>query len=232
MMLRKNRNKSVGVCLTVVTSCLVLAVSWAILAKPETALAKKPDNPGGGGKQDVLHGSVTFRDFPGMVEPPLLADTIQSDGLGPYVHSVDFTEVGLGSFFQLFVKLKRDAGRSLALLFPDGLDPDYFPAEQNIWILTINKSIAKFRVLPLDVPVLWEGYLVFGQTGKDEAGISFGYWPEFGDSKLTVTRTGVDVWTIESLATDEAVFYRHGKATGRLEYGRGPMPFKITYTGQ
>jgi hypothetical protein len=239
MMLWKNRNKSVGVCLTVVTSCLVLAVVWAILITPETAFADKPDKPPGqdkpdGDKQDVLHGSVTFRDFPGTEEPLLPADAVQSDGLGPYVDSVDFTEVGLASFFQLTVKLKKNAGRSLALFFPDGIDPDYFPADQIIWNLNIvrddpdKSTLDEFRALPLDVPVLRVGNLLLGQTGKDEASISFGRWPELGASKLTVTRIGEDVWTIESLATDEAVFYRHGP----IEYGRGPMPFKITYTGQ
>lgn len=42
MMLWKNRDKRVSVCLTVVTSCLVLAAVWAILATPKTALAKRP----------------------------------------------------------------------------------------------------------------------------------------------------------------------------------------------
>ena len=47
-MFGKNRNKKVGLCVTVVTACLVLATLCAVLATPETALAKKPDNPGGG----------------------------------------------------------------------------------------------------------------------------------------------------------------------------------------
>ena len=222
MMLWKNRNKRVRRCVMVVTSCLVIAVMWAVLVTTETALAKQPG--GGGGKPEGLRGSVVFADRDG--------DKIKSDGGGDYVNDVDFTEVGLASFFQLVVKLKRGGGRSLDVKIPDGLDPDYYPAKENIWTPTITKSIAEFRDLPLGAPVLWEGYVMFGQTGKDEAGISFGYWPEFGGSRLTVTRTGVDVWTIESLATDEAVFYRHGKATGRVEYGRAPMPFKITYTGQ
>ena len=214
----RNNNKKVGVWLTIVASCLVVAVLWAALAVPETALAKKP-------APDVLHGSVVFADRDD--------DKIKSDGGGAYVHDVGLTTVGLGSsLFKLTVKSKRDAGRSLEVIVPDGLDPDYYPANENIWILTVIKGISEFRALPLDEPVLCGGYLVFGQTGKDEAGISFGYWPEFGGSRLTVTRTGADEWNIESLATDDAVFYRHGKGTGRVEYGRGSMPFKITYTGQ
>ena len=52
MMLWKNRNKKVGLCVMVVTSCLVLAVLWAVLATPETALADKPDKPPGQDKPD------------------------------------------------------------------------------------------------------------------------------------------------------------------------------------
>ncbi|MFC1795185.1 hypothetical protein ACFL3Q_16565 [Planctomycetota bacterium] len=44
-MLWKNRNKRVGLCLMVVTSCLVLTAVWIVLATPGTALAKKPDKP-------------------------------------------------------------------------------------------------------------------------------------------------------------------------------------------
>jgi hypothetical protein len=41
-MFGKNRNKKVGICVMVVTASLVLAALWAVLATPETALAKKP----------------------------------------------------------------------------------------------------------------------------------------------------------------------------------------------
>ena len=41
----RKRNKRMGVCLMIVTSCLVLAAVWVVLATPETALAKKPAKP-------------------------------------------------------------------------------------------------------------------------------------------------------------------------------------------
>ncbi|MFC1604724.1 hypothetical protein ACFL5F_06825 [Planctomycetota bacterium] len=44
-MLWKNRNKRVGLCVMVVTSCLVMTAVWTVLATPETALAKKPPKP-------------------------------------------------------------------------------------------------------------------------------------------------------------------------------------------
>jgi len=38
----KSRNKTVGLCVMVVTASLVMAALWAVLAAPETALAGKP----------------------------------------------------------------------------------------------------------------------------------------------------------------------------------------------
>ena len=45
-MLWKNRKKKVGLCVMVVTSCFILTTLWAVLATPETALAK--GKPGSG----------------------------------------------------------------------------------------------------------------------------------------------------------------------------------------
>jgi hypothetical protein len=73
-MLQKNRNKRVELCLMVITSCLVLAVVWAILVTPETALAKgKPPGGGGGGEvgQEILV-CIAFDDAEG--------DGIKNDG--------------------------------------------------------------------------------------------------------------------------------------------------------
>ena len=69
------KNKTVGLYLMVVTACLVLATLWAVLATPETALAKKPGG-GGGGKKQEISVSVTFWDRDG--------DAVQSDEEGPY----------------------------------------------------------------------------------------------------------------------------------------------------
>jgi len=56
-MFGKNRNKKVGICLMVVTACLVLAALWAVLAAPETALAKRP---GSDVAYDVVIDTVGF----------------------------------------------------------------------------------------------------------------------------------------------------------------------------
>ncbi|MHC4629669.1 MAG: hypothetical protein ACYS9C_00200 [Planctomycetota bacterium] len=61
-MFGKNRNKKVGLCVMVVTSCFILAALWAILATPETALAKKPDGVGGGGEKLSVHYWLSFQD--------------------------------------------------------------------------------------------------------------------------------------------------------------------------
>ena len=60
----KSKNKRVGLCLMVGTICIVVAGLWAVLATPETALAKKPD--GGGGKETRTY-RVTFQDDFGTV---------------------------------------------------------------------------------------------------------------------------------------------------------------------
>jgi len=63
MMLWKNKNKKVQICLMVVTSCFILVGLWAVLATSETALAKKPtDPPGGGGGKDTVPTCVQFYD--------------------------------------------------------------------------------------------------------------------------------------------------------------------------
>ena len=64
-MFGKNKNKKVGLCVMVVTACLVLAGIWAVLATPETALAKKPDHAGGGGgKFETVLYWVSFSQDP------------------------------------------------------------------------------------------------------------------------------------------------------------------------
>ncbi len=73
-MFGKNRNKKVGICVMVVTSCFILAGLWAVLATPETALAHKdPDDPGhshggggggsgGGGEKVSVHYWLSLQD--------------------------------------------------------------------------------------------------------------------------------------------------------------------------
>ncbi len=57
-MFGKNRKKTVGLCVMVVTSCFILAALWAVLATPETALAhktgEKHNHSGGGGGEAGL----------------------------------------------------------------------------------------------------------------------------------------------------------------------------------
>jgi hypothetical protein len=216
-MSNKSRRKRVRMGLVVVAACIVLAGLWAVLATPQTALAKKPE---------VLHGAAAFRDSPG--------DAVRSDTGDPYIDAVDFTELGLGGFFRLSIQAKKNGGRRLDLTFPEGISPDFFPATQNIWILWLSGSIADWRDQALGASVLRAGNLLIGQTGKDEAGISFGKWGPDGEGQkgglLSVTRTGVDEWTIESLTTDLARFYRH-TGTGWTWYELKPMPFRVTYHG-
>ena len=79
-MFGKNKKKKVGLCLMVVTACLVLAGLWAVLATPETALAKKPTDPGGGGggKGGAAPNCVIFDGGD---------DSVRSDDGTPYCHN-------------------------------------------------------------------------------------------------------------------------------------------------
>ena len=52
-MLQKNRKKKVGLCVMIVTSCLVITTISALLATSETALAKKPVKPDESTRYDV-----------------------------------------------------------------------------------------------------------------------------------------------------------------------------------
>jgi len=52
-MFGKNRNKKVGLCVMVVTVCLIPAALWAVRATSETALAAPPAGKGGGVQQDI-----------------------------------------------------------------------------------------------------------------------------------------------------------------------------------
>ena len=121
---------------------LVIAASYLVLLPLDAILAKKPE-----GKPEVLHGSTTFRDFS--------ADTVQSDDSGAYSDAVDATVLGLGEFFRLSIKLKKNGGRSLSLDFTgQDIDPDFLPANSNIWNLWIEGTLADWRAQALDTAVL------------------------------------------------------------------------------
>ena len=75
----KSKNKRVGLCLMVVTICIVVAGLWAVLATPETALAKKPDKPPGQDELNytvnVIFDDLAFPEGSGLpLAPPYLPD--------------------------------------------------------------------------------------------------------------------------------------------------------------
>ena len=230
-MFGKNRNKKVGLCVMVVTSCLVLAVLWAVLATPEIALAHKnpddPDHSHGGGEPEALHGTATFRDDP--------SDRVCSDGEGPYTYTGSGKGgailLGLGDFFRLRVNVdKKVVGRRFVLDF-DGLDIDsaFLPASQDFWVLYVQGTLEAFRNVPIDdVGVTRVGRLRFGTKGVDAAYVNYGAAPTWNGAPLTVKRIGTDVWTIESKPGDEAHLFREKGE----EFGYASMPFLITYYGQ
>jgi len=72
----KSKKKRVGICMMVVTSCLVMTLVWAVMATPETALAKKPPKPGDYPTRYgiAMNGDLTivgaFNLDPGQYPPP------------------------------------------------------------------------------------------------------------------------------------------------------------------
>ena len=112
MMLWKNRNKKVGLCLMVVTSCFILAALWAVLATPETALAHKdeadPDHSHGKGSE----GDGDFKDIPVCIEG--LAGGVKTDG-GNYCASERGVTAFVGRRRSIVLRFKKNSNRTILL---------------------------------------------------------------------------------------------------------------------
>ncbi|MHC4536238.1 MAG: hypothetical protein ACYS6K_19985 [Planctomycetota bacterium] len=109
MMLWKNGNKRIGLCVVVVTCCLLLGAIWVVLATPETVLAAKPEpgeNPG---------GNVVKQDIPGVVT--LGTGSITDDGATPseYSDSEAGTTCFIGRRRGIWVSLSKNSPRSMNL---------------------------------------------------------------------------------------------------------------------
>ena len=113
-MFGKNRNKKVGLCVVVVTAFLVLAILLAVLATPETALAKKP---GGGGGKETRTYRVTFQDDSGTVAASGCR-TMSIINAEDSVAHLDFDIVGPLDLSGVIGEVPGFAG-----CFPDGAKP-------------------------------------------------------------------------------------------------------------
>jgi len=104
-MFAKYKDKRVNVCLTVVTSCLVLAAVWAVLAIPKTALAARPaENPG---------ENVVKQDIPGVLkltEGDLTADDAQPP---EYSNLEAGTTCFIGRRRSIWLELSKNSSRSM-----------------------------------------------------------------------------------------------------------------------
>jgi len=110
MMLCKNRKKRVGLCVMVVTSCLVLATLWAVLATPETALADPPDKP----DKPNPGGNVVQQDIPGKLTLDGGALT-GDDQSSLYSDSEAGTTCFIGRRRGIWVKLSKTSDRTMNL---------------------------------------------------------------------------------------------------------------------
>ncbi len=140
-MFGKNKNKKVGLCLMVVTSCFILAGLWAVLATPETALAKKPTDPGGGGGgKDKVPTCVQFDDG-GSV----MGDKVGEIDNAPYCHNkkekitVEFSNaLSFGGHLHLQTNSTDKAANGREIFIDFGTPVTLAPGTDNV--MTINTT--------------------------------------------------------------------------------------------
>ena len=231
-MFGKNRNKKVGLCVMVVTAGLILATLWAVLAAPETALAKKPGGGGGGGgKKQEISVSVTFRDDVG--------DGVKSDDGGAYTRERgNKVKAFIGMGGQLRLQTWDSTVRSIILNIPEiigsgcpkgdfghaglitlgeddgGLNGDGFLTEGQLDPGVKGDRLDLLAMDPGDENSTKAGLRILFPVPDNKNGdawrLIFGEVnPGDGSSPLTnlvtVTRVSDSVWTIEAGADDLAM---------------------------
>jgi len=196
-MLWKNRNKSVSVCLTVVVSCLVLAVAWAVLATPETALAKGKPGGGGGQPQDiricVVVDNQTVAPYAGVSSDDALSGTnVYCDNKKDHILGV------VGAYPGRF-KLKTNTndnptGRTMALAFtnrildlnPPGAPEHLFDILGTVMPVGVELFSARSSVNPgyvdLQGMVIGSSALLPLQIRLIVTNEQNSYWLDYGDT--------------------------------------------------
>jgi hypothetical protein len=88
---------------------------WAILATPETALADKPDNPGGNIVKQDIPGVLTLDDLPagGLKSDGALAEPVLYPA--PYSNLEAGTTCFIGRRRSIWVSLSKNSPRSMSL---------------------------------------------------------------------------------------------------------------------
>ena len=154
-MSKKNENKRARIYLVVAATFIVLAGLWAVLATPETALAKKPGNGGPDGKTQDIPVRVVIDDLSGQ--------GVLSDGGGAYIdskknHISTFVGRNAGQFILNTNTNNAEGGRTMTFNFPlDGSDPG-FP--------DIDGDNNSYTVTPVAVEIY---------TARASVGADFGY---------------------------------------------------------
>ena len=227
------KNKTVGFYLMVVTACLVLATLWAVLATPETALAKKPGG-GGGGKKQEISVSVTFRDDVG--------DGVKSDDGGPYTRERrNKVKAFIGMGGQLRLNTWDSTVRSILLNIPAS-DCTLQGGFGHANLVTLGEDTDDNGVLTPEELEGDKGHrldLLAMETGSStNAGLRItfpvpdnkngdAWYVRFGGGEeglVTVTRESDSVWTIEAGVGDLAALARWGQEPCAFV----SMPFLIT----
>jgi hypothetical protein len=182
-------------------------------------------------------------------------DGIQSDGSGPYRGAAAWPETGpyLDGRSHLYFPLQPGNGRFVAIDFssPLATPPCATSAtcRKNFTTLLTDDSLPASITNPIDAAgsELPNGFLslAVGQSARaryklnfaDPAGRSLLWTVRFnssyaGSSDLTVTRTAIDTWDVEAVATDVALLLSTTTAGKTVEVNEGyyAMPFKLTVT--
>jgi hypothetical protein len=208
IMLWKNRNKRMGLCLMVVMSCLVLAAVWIILVMPETALAKKPGS--GGGDAGTAPVCVEFRDEEG--------DGVQSDNGTPYCDDKQLKVEAImtpDGHVNLQPNTGKGDGRTLYVdidLVDD--DPEVGIISTEGWRFLVGGWNESFDMRAMTIGQVRSdvnlSIFTYGNDGNiwrlffDPARDAWGI--DYRESTyVTVTRTAVDIWVVEIDENDQAV---------------------------
>ncbi len=234
------------------TICFLSAAVWAVLAVPDTALAKKPGGGGGGGGGNTAV-CVTFADLPGDGVQSDWFDTGATPGENPYCDSKkpklqavinadgdllltpnNSNNPGSGRHF--FVQLDQTvtlSGSTVVFNGTDSLDADLTVTAHDEKLVVVRRSgeldIRDFAVGQSEERGVWVLVFIVQVDGtKTRAAINFdpGLDAALGSTTAgTVTRIDNETWTVEIDGTDTAFLQElyHPTPKRSFLYSHGPV---------
>jgi hypothetical protein len=259
-MLSKSKNERVGICLIVFMACTVLAGVWAVLAVPETALAKKPGGGGADGATQDIAVSVVIDD-----QSPA---GVSSDGGGAYIdskkdHVSAIVGRNQGQFLLATNTNNAEGGRTMELTLADRIT-DLNPPDAPEHLFDVMGTVTPIAVeIYTTRNSVEQGYvdlraMAVGESAdlalrirlivtdiQNHYDLNYGdvlfnpdssHWDPHMDQTdlVTVTRTddtaGRKTWTIQTGGADHAYLRRVISFGGPIPVGIYAMPLSLTIT--